>query len=62
LLRADAAWLHLVAAVIAIGSKFVCRLDGKHIFNPAGFANSDDDAPYRRGQGANAYVTRMHLR
>jgi enediyne biosynthesis protein E5 len=38
LLRADAAWLHLVAAVIAIGSKFVLRLDGKHIFNPAGFA------------------------
>jgi Na+-transporting NADH:ubiquinone oxidoreductase subunit NqrB len=38
LLRADAAWLHLVAAVIAIGSKFVFRLDGKHIFNPAGFA------------------------
>src|SRR5262249_54268496 len=38
LLRADAAWLHLVAAVIAIGAKFVFRLDGKHIFNPAGFA------------------------
>jgi enediyne biosynthesis protein E5 len=38
LLRADAAWLHLIASVIAIGSKFVFRLDGKHIFNPAGFA------------------------
>jgi enediyne biosynthesis protein E5 len=38
LLRADAAWLHLVAAVIAIGSKFVFRLEGKHIFIPAGFA------------------------
>ena len=25
-------------AVIAIGSKFVLRVDGKHIFNPAGFA------------------------
>jgi Na+-transporting NADH:ubiquinone oxidoreductase subunit NqrB len=38
LLRADEPWLHLAAAVIAIGSKFVLRLDGKHIFNPAGFA------------------------
>jgi enediyne biosynthesis protein E5 len=38
LLRADAACLYLVAPVIAIGSKFVLRLDGKHIFNPAGFA------------------------
>jgi Na+-transporting NADH:ubiquinone oxidoreductase subunit NqrB len=38
LLRADAAWLHLVAAVIAISSKFIFRLEGKHIFNPAGFA------------------------
>ena len=38
LLRVDAAWLHLVGGVIAIGSKFVFRLEGKHIFNPAGFA------------------------
>jgi len=38
LLRADAAWLHAVAAIIAIGSKFVIRLSGKHVFNPAGFA------------------------
>src|SRR5262245_35686536 len=37
-LRADASWPHLVAAVIAIGSKFVFRIDGKHIWNPAGFA------------------------
>src|SRR5262245_22391807 len=35
LLRADAVWLHAVAAVIAIGSKFVVRLNGKHVFNPA---------------------------
>ena len=30
-------WLAL-AAVLAIGSKFVIRFDGKHIFNPANFA------------------------
>ncbi|WP_257168013.1 RnfABCDGE type electron transport complex subunit D [Bradyrhizobium sp. SRS-191] len=38
LLRADALWLYAAAAVIAIGSKFVLRIDGKHIFNPAGLA------------------------
>jgi len=38
LLRADEPWIHAVAGVIAIASKFVLRLDGKHIFNPAGFA------------------------
>jgi enediyne biosynthesis protein E5 len=38
LLRADEPWLHALAAGIAIGSKFVLRLDGKHIWNPAGFA------------------------
>src|SRR5215475_13840059 len=38
LLRADEAWLHAAAGVIAIGSKFVLRIDGKHIWNPAGLA------------------------
>ena len=38
LLRADEAWLHALAGLIGIGSKFVLRVDGKHIFNPAGFA------------------------
>jgi Na+-transporting NADH:ubiquinone oxidoreductase subunit NqrB len=38
LLRADEAWVHLLAGVIGIGSKFVLRIDGKHIWNPAGFA------------------------
>jgi Na+-transporting NADH:ubiquinone oxidoreductase subunit NqrB len=38
LLRADAAWLPAVAGIIAIASKFVLRIDGKHIWNPAGFA------------------------
>jgi len=38
LLRADEPWIHAAAGVIAIASKFVLLLDGKHIFNPAGFA------------------------
>jgi Na+-transporting NADH:ubiquinone oxidoreductase subunit NqrB len=38
LLRADEPWVHALAAVIAIASKFVLRIDGKHIWNPAGFA------------------------
>jgi enediyne biosynthesis protein E5 len=38
LLRAEEPWVHALAAVIAIGSKFVLRIDGKHIWNPAGFA------------------------
>ncbi len=38
LLRADAPWIHAAAAVIAIASKFVLRIDGKHVWNPAGFA------------------------
>src|SRR5579871_4462773 len=38
LLRADAAWLPAVAGMIAIASKFVLRLEGRHLFNPAGLA------------------------
>jgi Na+-transporting NADH:ubiquinone oxidoreductase subunit NqrB len=38
LMRADEPWLHALAGVIAIGSKFIFRIDGKHIWNPAGFA------------------------
>jgi enediyne biosynthesis protein E5 len=38
LLRADEPLVHAVAGGIAIGSKFVLRVDGKHIWNPAGFA------------------------
>jgi len=38
LLRADEVWLHALAGVIAISSKFVLRIDGKHIWNPAGLA------------------------
>jgi len=38
LLRADEPWLPVLAGIIAIASKFILRIDGKHIFNPAGFA------------------------
>jgi enediyne biosynthesis protein E5 len=38
LLRTDALWLYAVAAIIAIGSKFFVRIDGKHVFNPATIA------------------------
>jgi Na+-transporting NADH:ubiquinone oxidoreductase subunit NqrB len=38
LLRADEPWLHAAAGAIAILSKFALRLDGKHVWNPAGFA------------------------
>lgn len=38
LLRASSLWWLLLAAVLAVGSKFVLRIDGKHVFNPANFA------------------------
>lgn len=38
LLRANAPWLPALAGIVAIASKFVLRIDGRHIFNPAGFA------------------------
>lgn len=34
LLRADNLWAHPLAAVVAIGAKFVVRVRGKHVFNP----------------------------
>lgn len=38
LLRTDMIGLAMLAAVIAIGSKFVIRVRGKHVFNPANVA------------------------
>ena len=38
LLRTDGALLALVGAVLAVGSKFVCRVRNKHVFNPTNFA------------------------
>ncbi len=35
LVRADSLWVHPLVAVIAIGAKFVIRINGKHLYNPA---------------------------
>ena len=35
LLRADTLWVHPLAAAIAISSKFLIRVRGKHVYNPA---------------------------
>ena len=37
LLRTGSIWLSIAAAVLAIGSKYLIRVQGKHIFNPANF-------------------------
>jgi enediyne biosynthesis protein E5 len=37
LLRADNLWAPPAAAALAIGSKFILRVRGKHLFNPANF-------------------------
>ncbi len=37
LLRGDALWIPTLAALLAIGSKFLLRVDGRHIWNPAAF-------------------------
>ncbi len=34
LLKANAPWVLALAAVVAIASKFLIRIDGKHVFNP----------------------------
>lgn len=38
LLKAASLWLFPIAALIAIGSKFLIRINDKHIFNPANIA------------------------
>ena len=35
LVRADSLWVHPLAAALAISSKFVIRVNGRHVFNPA---------------------------
>jgi Na+-transporting NADH:ubiquinone oxidoreductase subunit NqrB len=37
LLRADSLWLHPLVACLAISGKFLIRIRGKHVFNPANF-------------------------
>lgn len=38
LLRASDPFLPAIAGFLAVASKFVLRIDGRHVFNPAGFA------------------------
>ena len=38
LLRTDSLAVAILAAALAIGSKFLLRVNGKHVFNPANFA------------------------
>ena len=35
LLRSDTLWVHPLAACLAMSSKFVLRVNGKHLYNPA---------------------------
>ena len=35
LVRADSYWVHPLVAVLAIGAKFMLRVSGKHVYNPA---------------------------
>jgi Na+-transporting NADH:ubiquinone oxidoreductase subunit NqrB len=38
LLRTNEMWLALAASIIAVATKFVIRVDGKHLFNPTNIA------------------------
>ena len=38
MLRTDALWLAALGSTIAVGSKFVVRVRGKHVFNPTNIA------------------------
>ena len=59
LLRTDSVSIAFIAAVIAIGSKFLVRVNGKHVFNPANIAIvtlmfASDHAWLSSGQWGNA--------
>ncbi|NNC76950.1 MAG: hypothetical protein HKN77_03240 [Woeseiaceae bacterium] len=61
LLRTDSVAIAALAAVIAIGSKFLIRVRGKHIFNPANVAIvtlmlASDHAWISTGQWGNAAI------
>ena len=66
LLRTESLLLAACAALIAIGSKFVIRFDGKHIFNPANVAIvtlmlATDSAWISSGQWGNAAIGALAL-
>lgn len=61
LLRTDFVLLAMAAAAIAIGSKFIVRFNGKHVFNPANVAIVSmmllsDDVWLSTGQWGNAAI------
>lgn len=61
LLRTDLLTFAALAAALAIGSKFLIRVRGKHVFNPANFAIvtlmlSSDDVWISSGQWGNAAI------
>ena len=61
LLRTDFVLLAMAAAAIAIGSKFLVRFNGKHVFNPANVAIVSmmllsDDVWISTGQWGNAAI------
>ena len=66
LLRTDAMAIAAVAAAIAIGSKFLIRVRGKHVFNPANIAIvtlvlASDHAWITTGQWGNAAIGALAL-
>jgi Na+-transporting NADH:ubiquinone oxidoreductase subunit NqrB len=66
LLRTDAPELAALAAAIAIGSKFLVRVRGKHVFNPANVALvalmlSSDQAWVSSGQWGSAAIGALAL-
>jgi Na+-transporting NADH:ubiquinone oxidoreductase subunit NqrB len=66
LLRTDVVLLAALAAVIAIGSKFLVRVRGKHVFNPANVALvtlmlTSDSAWISSGQWGSAAIGALAL-
>lgn len=66
LLRTDAATLAILAATIAIGSKFLIRVRDKHVFNPANAALvtlmlTSDNAWVSSGQWGSAAIGSLAL-
>jgi Na+-transporting NADH:ubiquinone oxidoreductase subunit NqrB len=66
LLRTDDIRLAMAAAAIAIGSKFLIRVNGKHVFNPANIAIvslvlATDDAWVSTGQWGSTAISALAL-
>ena len=66
LFRTDMAALAILAALIAIGSKFLIRVNGKHVFNPTNVAIvalmlASDHAWISTGQWGNAAIGALAL-